>query len=135
MTCRYLPGAWRGKARGCHQAWNVLNPPRRCHQALVISSPPRGHHTAQIILTPPTNSDGCAVGAWLWRSPKVVALVRGQYLDGWPLSRVLAGVSKRWTGGWTLRVERKAKFFEVLTKIGNSLYFLNRPRISCNKSQ
>ena len=40
---------------------------------------------------PVTDSSGCAVGARLWRSPKSSGLVRGQYLDGWPLSRVLAG--------------------------------------------
>ena len=51
-----------------------------------------------------TDSSGCVVGARLWRSPKSSKLVPGQYLDRWPLSRVLAGASNHWAGGWTLRV-------------------------------
>ena len=35
---------------------------------------------------------------------KSSGLVRSQYLDGWPLSRVLAGSWNRWAGGWTLSV-------------------------------
>ena len=50
-----------------------------------------------------TDSGGCAVGARPWRSPKLSGLVRGQYLDGWPLSRVLAGALNRWAEGWTVR--------------------------------
>ena len=41
-----------------------------------------------------TDSGGCTVGARLWRSPKSSGLVRGEYLDGWPLSRVLAGAHR-----------------------------------------
>ena len=55
-------------------------------------------------MNPTTDSGGCADGARLWRSPKSNELVRNQYLDGWPLSRVLAGALNRWAGGWTLRV-------------------------------
>ena len=51
-------------------------------------------------------------------------LVWGQYLDGWPLSRVLAGTSNRWEGGWTLRVgvrnrniDYKDQVSEVMTAL------------------
>ena len=43
-----------------------------------------------------TDSGGCAVVA-----PKSSGLVRGQYLDGWPLSCVLSGASNRWARGRT----------------------------------
>ena len=50
---------------------------------------------------PPGVSSSVTLQAYIFKSSR---LVRGQYLDGWPLNRSLAGAPNRWAGGWPLRV-------------------------------
>ena len=79
-------------------------------------------------------SGGCAVGARLWRSPKSSGLLRGQYLDGWPLSRVLFGASNRWAGGWTLRVGFRNRNIDYKDQVSEGMtdcIGTDFPRCSC----
>ena len=77
-----------------------------------------------------TDSDG----ALLRRSPESDGLVRAQYLDRWPLSRVLAGASNHWAGGWTLSVgvrNRNIDYKDQVSEGMTACIGIGFPRFPC----